>query len=722
MTGFRRRRSAKAGRDHSLSPLLPLLAWVVVVPALMLALGLWESARGQETVIAYERLQTELPKSIVDLRQLAAKNPYASVEFKGAPTLYGAALAATKLEERLAVVERDRPLAHARAAVPIVTIAGALLTLLTGLVGLGGASLAGLWARRSRDSLLASFNLVRRVLPVALGLQVVGLSLAVLSAALFETGGLWFTERFSTGEAKLLLGALLIAGMAVWGAVAAVRGLHGVFALFTPEPLDVSGRTLDEAEAPGLWRFVRELARRQEALEPDAIVLGLTGGFFVTEGAVRLDPEGITLKGRTLYLPAAYLAILNGRELAAVIGHELAHFSGADTAYSRRFAPIYASLHRSLVVLGDAGVGGVLTRPAVHLGFRSWTTFDAAVARWSRAREFEADRRGAVIAGREAAASALLRVGPTGPIIAGTLGNAFMEPDAAGEDLVERALAAIPTAGLPDPTGHLDDCQEHPTDTHPPDRQRIAALAVFLEGPLLTHAARPVGPDERALPASLFSDWGFVCRRLSADFLAQARAYQAAEQADLETMAAAVPSDDTLVYENGRPMVWTMAVLAALLVASGGLLIIYARSLGIAHDPFAQRILAATLGVGIFRSGLYAWWVHRRSRTPLLILAPDALRAPLLSVPVAWRDVADFRVTAGRRLTLMISLAPDAPLPKPMGWFRRASVSRRRRLVTVHSLGARGYKPEAYAALIGRYLTASRARDHLEATGRIKLR
>jgi hypothetical protein len=44
-----------------------------------------------------------------------------------------------------------------------------------------------------------------------LGLQIMGLSLAVLAAALFEATGLWFTQRFSAGEAKLLLGALVIA-------------------------------------------------------------------------------------------------------------------------------------------------------------------------------------------------------------------------------------------------------------------------------------------------------------------------------------------------------------------------------------------------------------------------------------------------------------------------------------------------------------------------------
>ena len=130
---------------------------------------------------------------------------------------------------------------------PSATLGGALLALLAGLVALGGAAAAAVWVRRSRDTLLASFGLVRRALPVLLGLQIVSLSLATLAAASFEATGLWFTQRFPAGEAKLLLGAFGIVALAAWAAVAAVRGLRGVFALFTPEPIDIRSRALDEA-------------------------------------------------------------------------------------------------------------------------------------------------------------------------------------------------------------------------------------------------------------------------------------------------------------------------------------------------------------------------------------------------------------------------------------------------------------------------------------------
>ena len=710
--------SARASADRPggrrFPPVVWLLAWVVGVPVLLAGLGAWELARGRAATEDITRRLVELPVSLVQLRLLAATDPYASVRFEGARTAYGAALAADKTEEALAGAARDLPLARARAWVPYATLTGAGLALLAGLLALLGAAAAGLWARRSRDALLVSFNLVRRALPVLLGLQIVGLSLAVLAAAGFEAGGLWFTQRFSTGEAKLLFGALVIAALAVWAAIGAVRGLRGVFALFTPEPIDVRGRALDEVEAPGLWRLVRDLAKRGDALAPDAIVIGLTGGFFVTEGSVRVAPEERTLTGRTLYLPAPFLGVLDGRELSAVIGHELAHFAGEDTTYSRRFTPIYAGLHRALDALGGAGPGNILARPAAYVGHRSLGTFDAAVARWSRAREFEADRRGACVSGAPSAASALLRVGALGSVVAGTFGSAFVEPETAPDDLVAGVLDAIPAAGFPDPAVHLDERREHPTDTHPPDRQRIAALGVALDAELLTRAARPLGAQDRTWPAALIADWPSLCRVLSADFIAWVRDYRVAERAHLEETAAAVPAEERPVYENGAPMVWTMAVLAVLFAGAGATFVVYPRALGIGHDGLAQVILVGVTGASVLGAGLYAALVYRRGRTPLLVLTPDVLRSPLLNGAVAWRDVADFQVTHGKRLTLTLMLSSDATLPRAAGLLSRAAVSRRRRRVTVQSLGARGLKPDAYAALIGRYLAAARARAHLE--------
>ncbi|MCJ2074734.1 peptide ABC transporter, partial [Methylobacterium sp. E-016] len=181
--------------------------------------------------------------------------------------------------------------------------------------------------------------------------------------------------------------------------------------------------------------------------------------------------------------------------------------------------------------------------------------------------------------------------------------------------------------------------------------------------------------------------------------------------------AAAVPTEETLVYENGAPMIWTMGVLAVLFAAAGAAFVLYPRAVGITHDAFAQQILIAVVVAGVIGAALYATLVHRRGRSPLLVLTPETLRSPLLDGAVAWRDVADFQVSYGKRVTLTLALAKDAPLPRAIGLLSRAGVSRRRRQVIVHALGVRGLKPDIYAALIGRYLAGARARAHLSTTG-----
>lgn len=693
-------------------PVLGLMAWVVVLPLCLLGLGLWQVQRGAEDAARYARAKAELPAALDRARQIAAQNPNSIVRFGNARAL-GAALAVKRLEEAAASVDRNDTVARARLPAAWATIAGAVLALLAGLAGTVASSLAGLAARRSRDWLVRGFALIRGLLPVLLGAQILGLAVCAIGATAFEASGLWFMETMSAGAVKLALAGLLLAGVAVYGAVLAVRGLRQVFALHTPDPVDISGRMVSEAEAPGLWRYVRELARRQESLAPDVIAVGLTEGFFVTEAPVRLWPEDRLLEGRTLYLQAPYFGLLDGRELAAIIGHELAHFAGQDTRYSSRFAPIYTGLRRAMLALQRDETGTPILFPAVRLGFHAIHTFDTAVARWSRIREFEADRRGAQVPGIDAAASALLRTSVIGPVIAAGLERAFDTPAQATSDIVAEIESFAQERGFGDPTAHLDDRQPHPTDSHPPDRKRIEALGVAVDPDLMARASRQAGAAERDLPLSLFSDWPGLCRRLSEDFLANAERFRAAERSWLEQTAAAVSTDAAELHENGRVMAWTMGVLVALVTAFGASVVIFAQPLGIAHDPTAQTIIV-TLAAGIaLVAALYGWWMLRRSASPFLTLSPQALHSPFLREPVAWTDVLNYRVSAGRGVTLDLVLSDEGPLPVLAGRSLRARLNRRKRLLSIKAMGVRGMKPEAFAEMVGRYIDAAHARTAL---------
>ena len=263
--------------------------------------------------------------------------------------------------------------------------------------------------------------------------------------------------------------------------------LKRTVAAFTPDPLPIDGRLVAPQEAPGLWALLHELGARLGSLRPDNVVVGLTGGFFVSSGPKRLRPSGTTLSGRTLYLPLPVLELLRADEVAAVVAHELAHFSGGDTEWSQRFLPIYAGVERSLdavatAATGTAGAPSPLVSPSLRLGRFAMDRFHHAVRHWSRLREFAADAAGAGVTSADASARALLRVSAMQPRIDEVLSAAARAPDEAAADLVAAILDQAAGRGLDDPAAHLEDEQPHPTDTHPLDHAaprgaRAAAIA-----------------------------------------------------------------------------------------------------------------------------------------------------------------------------------------------------------------------------------------------------
>ncbi|GLS45018.1 peptidase M48 [Methylobacterium brachythecii] len=708
--------NAEAGhRRRGYPPALGLIAWVVLLPLCLIGLGLWEQQRGAETASEYSQLKATLPTAIERARQAAAPKPGSRPGFVDAPML-SARLDLKRFEEALPSVNRDEAIARARPAMAWAVVLGAALALVAGLVGLVLSTCAGIAARRSRDWLVWGFAAIRGLLPFLLGFQLLGLAVCALAATAFEASGLWFMDHLSGNAIKLAGAGIILAGIAAYGALLAVRGLRQVFALQTPDPIDVNGRLVTQAEAPGLWRFVRELARRQDSLAPDVIAVGLTEGFFVTEAPVRLLPEDRLLEGRTLYLPAPFFGLLDGREFAAIIGHELAHFSGQDTVYSRRFSPIYRGLRRAMMALQRDKTDTFILFPAVRLGFHALETFDAAVGRWSRLRELEADRLGATVPGVDAAASALLRTSVVAPVIGAGLQQAFEGAAQAHPDIVAEIGRLADARGFGEASAHLDDRQPHPTDSHPPDRMRIEALGVTVDGTLLAHASRQPGQAERDLPVSFFADWPRLCRQLSSAFLVNAERHLAAETAFLKETAAAISTETTQLHENGRVIAWTMGALIVIMAAFGACIVLFARQIGIGHDPNAQAIILAVLAAIIVLAALYGWWMLRRSTSPFLTLTPDGFASPYLRDPVAWTDIEAYRVTAGRSLTLALKLLDEAPLPVPAARLR-ASLDRRRRILSLNTMGARGLKAQAYADMIGRYIDAARARAALMEKG-----
>ncbi len=710
-------------RKIELPRTLSLIIWLVLAPALLFALGVWQADRAAETLSQSSQSTERLAASLSEVEKIAATQPNAilSVQTEQGTRKVDVLTAQSQLKKALSQAEQDREISAIRAPFPWGTMGGAVLAFLGGLIGLATSTVSGLSARRSRDHLIRGFARLHAVLPFILATLVIGICVSAVCGSVFEAISIWLWADFSAGSSKLFVLALCLAGLAAYTAYLALRGLRNVFTLFTPETMDVFGRRVTPAEAPELFSFVEDLARRQETALPDTIVVGLTRGFFVTEGHLRLWPEDTLVTGRTLYLPAPYLELLDRAEVAAIIGHELAHFSGKDTVYSQRFAPIYTGLWRSLIAVESIEGGDFVLYPAVILGRHAFQQFDHAVNHWSRLREFEADRNGAHASSTTSVASALIRTGLITAPLEHRLASVAERPQADEDpaspfDLVADTAELVRNHGWPDPLPLLEDKQPHPTDTHPPTIQRIEVLGLKADDALLRLATRPPAPSETTtVGAALFPAWKALCRQLSDDYLGQVRRAQAEHRKALEALAAAVP-EETIVYDNVKPMIWAMAIIAVVFTGFGLMVTMFSAKIGFGHDVFAQRLVGGIAAVGVLFCAGYAFYLSRSAARPLMILTPAGLRAAILDSPVAWADIDAHQVVATSRFSLRLLIGPSATLPGKKWYAIRSKIDRKRRIVSIGALGIRGMKAAEFDTLVERYRAAAYALEELSRT------
>ena len=311
-------------------------AAALLLPLALVALGVWQASRVDGAAEAFAQRAERLQASVTRLQAAAARDPNASIRFNGDPQSYPAERAASMVRDAQAELAHDALIERARQYAAWAVIGGGAAALLAVLACLAAATLGAARGRRSRDALVGSFEVVLRLLPPLLGLVAAGTAVAIVGGVLFEAGGVWFQDRISTGEIKLIFIGLVLAGGALVLAFNAIRQLRRVLQAFTPDPMPILGRAVTPVEAPGLWTFLRGIAGGQGAGVPDNIVVGMLDGFFVTSSQVMLRPEEHLLSGRTLYLPAPYLPLLSRGEVSAIVAHELAHYLRDVCALHRR--------------------------------------------------------------------------------------------------------------------------------------------------------------------------------------------------------------------------------------------------------------------------------------------------------------------------------------------------------------------------------------------------
>ncbi len=355
---------------------------------------------------------------------------------------------------------------------------------------------AGWIARRNRTLLARLFR------P---GLYLTGLFVILFMAvqAVLAISSLYYLEATLIGRFHV---GLLIAIAA--GAVLGIGGVaKAVFSLVHEAELSAIGVRLSKDSIPRLWAFVRRVADSVGTAPPENIVLGLEPNFFVTYAKVRTPTAA--LSGRTLFMSLPLMRILAEKEIAAILGHELGHYRGADTDYSLRFYPIYRGTSNALHALNATGGAALAQLPAVATLSYFLDAFAEAEKGISRERELVADSVGAEVGGPEAMATALVKVHAYDGCWPFLLSR-MVEGLAHGKVL---ANACEGYSALIARTNDQDDVfaqlgnhrTSHPTDSHPPLSLRLERCGYTVEG--LARSVRLAHPQGVIDGLEVPSEW-----------------------------------------------------------------------------------------------------------------------------------------------------------------------------------------------------------------------
>jgi Zn-dependent protease with chaperone function len=313
---------------------------------------------------------------------------------------------------------------------------------------------------RSQAAQYYSLRIGWPVLQLSAAIQVLG------QAALLVALSYWVTAIFAEVYYVKLVG---VAGLLAIGAVFLLwKAIFGK----PNQRLEVNGQIVSETDAPSLWQRSRDLAAKLNTAPPNQIVAGIEPSFFVTQHPVVVGDE--IHHGRTLYVSLPMLKVLEADEAEAVLGHELAHFSGEDTMWARKISPLTSRFAHYMETLAH-GIGIAVA----HFMLFFWKLYGLSINRLSRIREFRADAVGAQLVSKDAMKRALVKTTAYcdyrhetefGIVTSEQVDRNLNLPQklAEGYPAFLHAFASCETAP--------EDCVPHPFDTHPTLQSRLAQL------------------------------------------------------------------------------------------------------------------------------------------------------------------------------------------------------------------------------------------------------
>jgi Zn-dependent protease with chaperone function len=239
-------------------------------------------------------------------------------------------------------------------------------------------------------------------------------------------------------------------------------------------PSYISGRLLTENESPQLYTELKAICDKLKIEIPDNIVLGVEDNFFVTENELILNGEK-ELTGKTLYASIFHLKKLDKEEASAIFAHEMAHFSGEDTFFSKKTMPMLATCDSYLIILNET----FITWPAFYflLFFRS--IFEISFGKVSRRREFRADSIAVEHVGAKALSNGLVKFVFYSEYRASLETSLFSKNEKIESiNFIDKINEGVPSFAkeYKFDGGILDQVIAHPFDSHPPISKRIKAV------------------------------------------------------------------------------------------------------------------------------------------------------------------------------------------------------------------------------------------------------
>ena len=354
---------------------------------------------------------------------------------------------------------------------------GASYTLLFSILALMIVPLLSLCAKKSRKALFYLFRPGLFLTQIISAILVIANSVIIISS-------IYFAESFYLGRVHVYLITILGLGAAYIALRLCIKALTPIK---NAEAI-VLGKSLSKDAYPNIWSFVETIANKVGTNPPSTIIVGMDPNFFVTEAKVTC--LNCTVKERSLYLSLPFCRTLTEDELAAIIGHEMGHFVGEDTSWSRKFYPIYRGAAETITTLdsqtsedSNNGLVELALLPAFFYTSFFLLSFEKIEKKFGRERELNADKIGVKITSPQTMATGLLKahIYPYAwQLTQQEMHNALAE----GKQIINISTffssicQSISKDFMKDEIGKSNTF--HPTDTHPPLSMRLGSIGIEL--------------------------------------------------------------------------------------------------------------------------------------------------------------------------------------------------------------------------------------------------